>query len=408
MLTAIPAYFARRPVLIVAVGAVTLIIGMGIRHGFGLFLQPMTADLGWTRETFAFALALQNLIWGASQPFAGAVADRFGAGRTIAAGAVLYAVGLYLMATSATALDFQLGAGLVVGIALSGTTNAVILGGVGRIVPDSWRSMALGITAAGGSAGQFLVVPLGQSFITAYGWSTALVLLAGGALVMLLLAGAFAGIGAGGPAAGPAQSLGQAVREAGGHRGFWLLTAGFYVCGFHVMFIAVHLPSFLSDAGFAPMLGAQALGLIGLFNVFGTIAWGALGGRYPKRTMLALLYTARSAVIAAFVLSPMSETGVLIFSAAIGFLWLGTLPLTSGLVAVIFGPRYMSTLFGIVFFSHQLGSFTGIWLGGFLYDSTGSYDMIWYIGVVLGLVAAALHWPIDERPVPRLAKQAAE
>lgn len=404
-MNAISEYFRRRPVLVLLIGTTILIIGFGIRHGFGLFMQPMTTELGWSREAFAFALALQNLIWGIAQPFAGAVSDRYGAGRTIAVGSVLYGIGLYMMSETTTSMGFTISAGLVVGVALAGTTNAVILGAVGRAVPESWRSLALGIVAAGGSIGQFLVVPIGQAFIQNYGWSTALVLLASCTLLMVLLAAAFTG-GQTAPVAGE-QSMGEALKEARGHRGYWLLTAGFFVCGFHVMFIAVHLPSFLLDKGFDLALGATALALIGFFNIIGTISWGALGGRYQKKTMLSLLYTVRSVVIAVFIFLPVTEVSVLVFSATIGFLWLGTLPLTSGLIAVIFGTRYMSTLYGIVFLSHQLGSFAGIWLGGYLYDTTGSYDMIWYIGIVLGLISAALHWPIKERAVQRLAPQGA-
>jgi len=393
----------RTPAVVLAAAVVVLLLSFGIRTSFGLFLAPVSADMGWGREVFAFAMAIQNLVWGLSQPFAGAIADRYGSGRVIAASGALYALGVWLMAEATTPLGITFGGGVLVGIGLSGTGFAVVLSVVGRSVAPERRSLFLGLASAGGSSGQLVMVPLGQAFLDGFGWTTALTLLAAMSMVMTPLAALLAGRPDDGPAAGPAQSLPEAVREAGGHGGYWYLTAGFFVCGFHVAFIGTHLPAFIVDTGAAPVLGAMALALIGLGNIVGSWSFGVLGGRFSKKYLLSTLYFARSVVIAVFVLAPVSETSILVFSGAIGFLWLATVPLTSGLVAQIFGVRYMATLFGFVFLSHQLGSFLGAWLGGFLYDATGSYDVVWWLAVALGLIAAALHWPINDRPVTRLA-----
>jgi predicted MFS family arabinose efflux permease len=393
--------FSRPALIALACGSFIVLLSFGVRSSFGLFLQPMSLDLGWGREVFALALALQNLIWGLAQPFAGALADKYGTGRTIAGGGLLYVLGVYLMASSTTPEALYLSAGLLVGLGLSGTGFGVVLAAVGRSVAPEHRSAALGITTALGSLGQFVMPPIGQAFLETYGWSTAFVLLALGSLGMIAAAAGMRGrSGSGG--LGDTQTLKQALAEAGGHRGYLLLVAGFFVCGWHVAFIAVHLPAYLADGGLSTETAAWALALIGLFNVIGSYTAGILGGRLSKKYCLSVLYTARSILILVFILVPLSTASALIFSAIIGLLWLSTVPLTSGLVAQIFGARYMGTLFGIVFLSHQVGSFLGVWLGGVLYDAYGTYAPIWWLSIALGLIAALLHWPIDEREVARL------
>jgi MFS family permease len=397
----------RTPALVVTAGCLIALLTFGVRAGFGLFLEPMSQDLGWGREVFAFAIAVQNLLWGLGQPFAGALADRYGSGRVLALGGLLYGLGVWLMAHAASPWELQLSAGVLVGLGLAGASFAIALAAMSRAVPEHKRSWVLGIGTAAGSLGQFLMVPLGQAFLGAYGWSTALVLLACGVLMVIPLAGVLQGRvdeGKSSPSAATVdQTLGEALREAGGHGGYWYLTSGFFVCGFHVAFIATHLPAYLVDNGIAPATAAWALALVGLFNVIGSYSAGILGGRYSKKYLLSSLYLTRAVAIAAFVLIPLSTLSVWMFAAAIGLLWLSTVPLTSGLVAQIFGTRYMATLFGIVFLSHQAGAFLGVWLGGYLFDSTGSYGLVWWISVALGVIAAILHWPIDERRVARLA-----
>jgi predicted MFS family arabinose efflux permease len=393
----------RNPVLILVCASVVLILSFGIRTSFGIFLTPVTADLGIGRESFAFAIALQNLLWGASQPLAGAIADRYGSGRVVVVCALMYVLGLVLMASASNGVDLAVSAGLLIGFALSGTGFPVILAVVGRSVDESRRSLFLGFASAGGSSGQLLMVPLAQIFLDGFGWGTALLWLALLSSLMVPLAAVLTGKPTSAAGRVIKQSLSQAIGEAGRHGGYWYLTAGFFVCGFHVAFIATHLPSFIIDRGAAPALGAVALAVIGFGNIIGSLTCGVLGGRYSKKRVLAGLYLGRSVVITLFVLAPVSDVSILLFSAGIGMLWLGTVPLTSGLVAQIFGMRYMATLFGFVFFSHQLGSFLGAWLGGYVFDTTGSYDLVWWIAVALGVAAAALHWPIDDRPLARAA-----
>jgi predicted MFS family arabinose efflux permease len=315
----------------------------------------------------------------------------------------MYVLGLALMAHAANGADLTLSGGVLIGLALSGTGFPVILSVVGRSVDESRRSLFLGLASAGGSSGQVLMVPLGQIFLDSFGWSSALMWLALLSCLMVPLAAALTGKATGGAEQLRKQSLTEALSEAGRHGGYWYLNAGFFVCGFHVTFIATHLPAFIVDRGASPALGAVALALIGFGNIIGSLTCGVLGGRYPKKRVLAGLYLARSLVISLFVLAPASDLSIMLFAGAIGMLWLGTVPLTSGLVAQIFGVRYMATLFGIVFLSHQLGSFLGAWLGGYVYDATGSYDLVWWVAVALGIVSAALHWPIDDRPLVRVA-----
>jgi predicted MFS family arabinose efflux permease len=392
----------RKAFVAVMCGALVLTLAMGIRQTFGLFLSPMSIDLGIGRESFALAMAIQNILWGVAQPVTGMIADKYGAGRVLVVGTAAYVAGLVIMSGAASVSDLQLGGGVFVGLAMSCTSFAVVLGAIGRAVPAEKRSMALGLASAGGSFGQFIMAPVGQGLIAANGWAGALVAMAVVALLMAPLAIVLAGRPESSGSTGAeaiSQSLSQALGEAGRHGGFWYLTVGFFVCGFQVVFIAVHLPAYLGDIGLSASLGATALALIGFFNIVGTWLCGFLGGRYSKKYVLSGLYTLRSLVIVLFLVGPKTEATVLVFAAAIGLLWLGTVPLTSGLVAQIFGVRYMSTLFGIVFLSHQVGSFLGVWLGGVVFDATGSYDSIWIASVLLGLAAAALHLPIAERPL---------
>lgn len=386
---------------VVICAATIMTLTMGLRQSFGLFLKPMSVDLGFGRETFGMAVALQNLMWGAVSPFAGAAADKYGSVRVVVAGALFYAAGLAVMATSSGGFELMAG-NLLIGLALGSAGLSVLLGVVGQVAPPEKRSMALGLTSAGGSFGQFAVVPFGHLLIDASGWSMALVVMAAMALLIVPLARGVA-VPQRHAGAGREQTLREALDEAFRHRGFWLLTAGFFVCGFHVVFVATHLPAFLADRGLPTWVGAWTLALVGLFNIVGSYGAGWLGGLYSKKNLLALIYLSRAGVFLLFILMPLTPASVLLFGAGLGLLWLGTVPLTSGLVAHIFGPRYMSMLYGIVFFSHQVGSFMGAWLGGYAFDATGSYDAMWWLSVALGLAAAALHWPIRERPVPRLA-----
>jgi predicted MFS family arabinose efflux permease len=390
-------------------GALIVTLSMGIRHGFGLWLAPMTMAHGWTRETFAFALAVQNLAWGLAGPFAGMLADRFGAWRVLIGGGLLYALGLVLMALSTSGLAFTGSAGLLLGLAQSGTTYAVIYGVIGRNVDPSRRSWAMGVAAAAGSFGQFLMVPVETFLISHAGWQQALFLLGAAALAILPLANFLREPDrtVTGANAAPEQSVGAALREALRHPSFLLLTAGYFVCGFQVVFIGVHMPSFLKDQGLTPEVATTALALIGLFNVFGTYTSGSLGQRWPKRHILAAIYLLRSIAIVLFLAVPISPTSVYLFSAVMGFLWLSTVPPTNAVVAQMFGVRYLSMLGGIVFLSHQLGSFLGVWLGGRLYDLTGSYQIVWWISIALGVMAAAVNLPIRETAVARPAGAAA-
>ena len=385
-------------------GAAIVTLSMGIRHGFGLFLQPITMDRGWTRETFAFGLAVQNLAWGLAGPFAGMVADRHGAFRVLVGGGLLYAAGLVTMGLSTTGLAFTGSAGLLIGMGLAGTTYPIIFGVIARNVAPEKRSWAMGAAAAAGSFGQFLMMPVENWLIGGFGWQNALFILALAMLLILPLAyGLKQPIDA--AANGPAQSVGAAVREAFGHPSFLLLMAGYFVCGFHLAFIGIHMPSYLKDNGLDIGVATMALALIGLFNVFGTYGAGMLGQRLAKRHILAGIYLLRSVAIALFVLLPLTPMSVYVFSAVMGLLWLSTVPTTNGLVAQMFGVRYMSMLGGFVFLSHQVGSFLGVWLGGRLYDASGSYDVVWWLAVALGVFAALINLPIRETAVVRAQAQ---
>lgn len=384
-------------------GAAIVTLSMGIRHGFGLWLQPITMERGWTRETFAFALAVQNLVWGLAGPVAGGLADRYGAVKVLVGGAFFYAAGLVLMALATSGLAFNGSAGLLLGIAQSGTTYAIVFGVIGRQVDPTKRSWAMGAVAAAGSFGQFLMMPIENWLIGGWGWQNALFVLGGLALVMVPLAFGLrepreAAIGH-----GAHQSVGSALREAFASTSFRLLMAGYFVCGFHLVFIGVHMPSYLKDKGLTPDVATTALALIGLFNVFGSYAAGVVGQRWPKRYALSVIYLLRSVAIALFVMLPLTPWSVYLFASSMGLLWLSTVPLTTGIVAHIFGVRYLSMLGGFVFLSHQVGSFMGAWLGGKLYDSTGSYDLMWVIAVALGVFAALINLPVRESPILRPA-----
>ena len=377
-------------------------IGFGIRASFGLFLEPMTLAKGWSRETFALAMAIQNLLWGVGAPVAGAIADRKGAVPVLVIGAAVYALGLLGMAGSETGTALQLFGGVVTGVGIACTGFAIALSAIARVVTPDKRSLALGLGTAAGSMGQVIFSPLGQTFITLYGWHSALLVLAGVTLLIIPLATLIPRTEDAGRARAAGQSLVQALAEAATHRGYVLLSLGFFVCGFHVAFITVHFPAYVKDLGLPASTGAIALSLIGLFNIAGSFASGAAGQRWSKKNSLSSIYLLRALAITALLISPKTDWTIYLFSAGMGLLWLSTVPLTTGIVGQVFGTRYLATLFGIVFFSHQLGSFIGVWLGGYLYDTTGTYDAVWRAGVALGLLAAVLHLPIDERPLARI------
>lgn len=393
---------------VLACGAAIVTLSMGVRHGFGLWLQPITQEMGWTRQSFAFAIALQNLSWGVIGIFAGMAADRFGAFRVLMGGAVLYGLGLAGMALSPTPLLFALTTGLLIGAAQAGTTYAVIYGVLGRQIAPERRSWAMGVAAAAGSFGQFLMVPVEGWLIASLGWQQALLALSMAVLLIIPLAFGLREPGFQG-AAPPKrdQTIGQALREAFSYPSFNLLMAGYFVCGFQVVFIGVHMPSYLKDNGLSPQVASYALALIGLFNVFGTYIAGTLGQRMPRRFILSFIYLARAVAISVFLLVPLSPLSVYIFSAVMGTLWLSTVPPTNATIAQIFGVQHLSMLGGFVFCSHQLGSFMGVWLGGYLYDATGSYDIVWYIAIGLGVLAGLVNLPIKEAPIQRAQPQAA-
>ncbi len=337
--------------------------------------MPVSADLGWERETFALAIAVQNLVWGISQPAVGYLSERVGAARTIVVGSFLYVTGVYLMSRTGGEMEFHFSAGVLVGLGLSGTSFAVVLGAIGRAFPAERRSLALGMASACGSVGQFAMLPIGQQLIEAHGWSGGLVILAGIVAIMVFLA-----LGCHGRPAVDTTEIpvgrGRALGTAIGHRGYLLLILGFSACGFQITFIIAHLPAYLGDIGLSAGEAANAVALIGLFNIAGTLGCGALGQRFRKKWVLAALYAARSLILVAFLALPASPLAAYVFSAAMGVLWLGTVPLTGALVAQIFGARYMATLFGLAFLAHQMGAFLGVWLGGRLFDATGSYDVV--------------------------------
>ena len=383
-------------------GGAIVTLSMGIRHGFGLWLQPVTQTMDWTRQSFSFAIAIQNIAWGLAGVFAGMVADRFGALRVLMAGALAYALGLVGMAYASTPLLFVGSAGVLIGVAQAGTTYAVVYGVIGRNVPAERRSWAMGIAAAAGSFGQFLMVPVEGFLISTLGWQSALVVLGLMVLTIVPLAwGLREPEFSGGQAVRREQTITQAIREAFRYPSFQMLTAGYFVCGFQVVFIGVHLPSYLKDHGLAPQVASYALALIGLFNVFGTYASGVLGQRVRKTRILAFIYLARAVAISAFLLAPLTPLSVYVFASVMGLLWLSTVPATNAAVAQIFGVAHLSMLSGFVFLSHQVGSFLGVWMGGLLYDQTGNYDAAWLIAIALGVLAALINLPVNEAAIRR-------
>jgi MFS family permease len=389
--------------LIVIAGCLIAVLSFGPRSTMGFFLTPMTSEYGWSRETFALAIAIQNLVWGIAQPFVGMLADKYGTARVLTGGAILYALGLALMSVTSDPLVLQLTAGVLIGLGIAGSAFLLVLAAFARLLPPESRTLGYGIGTAAGSVGQFIFAPLGQGFIGAYGWHAALLLMALTVFAVPFLSYVIRGKPA--PVATRPgerdQSVIEALREAFGHGSYRLLVAGFFVCGFQIAFITVHLPPYLADIGIPATAGGYALALIGLFNIFGSITSGVLSARMPKRYILSALYALRALAIAVFVLMPPSVPSVLVFSAVMGFFWLSTVPPTQQLVVVMFGTRYLATLFGFVFFSHQVGSFFGVWLGGYLYDKTGSYDAVWWLAVALGVFAAIVHLPIREVGVRR-------
>ena len=389
-------------------GAAIVTLSMGIRHGFGLWLQPLTQAQGWGRQEFSFAMAIQNLAWGFMGIFAGMVADKFGAFRVIAWGAVIYGVGLLGMAWATDPWVFALFTGVIIGTAQAGTTYAVIYGVIGRNLPAERRSWAMGVAAAAGSFGQFLMVPVEGLLISQMGWQTALVILAASAMLIIPLAWGLREPAMNTPGQVKRdQTIAQALKEAFKYPSFQLLMAGYFVCGFQVVFIGVHMPSYLKDHGLAPQVASYSLALIGLFNVFGTYIAGTLGQKMAKKKILAFIYAARSVAIVLFLLAPLTPTSVYLFSGVMGLLWLSTVPPTNAAVAQIFGISHLSMLSGFIFFSHQIGSFLGVWLGGYLYDKTGSYDIVWYLAIALGVFAALVNLPVRESPIQRPTPQTA-
>lgn len=395
----------RSPLIIVLAGCLIAVLTFGPRSSMGFFLQPMSQDNGWGRDVFGLAIAIQNLLWGVGQPFAGAITDRFGIVRTLCGGAILYALGLALMAYATTPGMLHLSAGVLIGFGMSGSSFNMVLSGFAKLLPEEWRTLAYGAGTAAGSFGQFLFSPLSVALLGEYGWQVTLLIFGAAMLLVIPLSMALAGASSGTHQSHhPAQSFREALSEAFGHGSYVLLVLGFFTCGFHLAFITAHLPPYLVDKGLAVSWGGWVLALIGLFNIVGSIMSGYLGDRLPKRFVLSGIYALRSVAFLAFLLLPVTPVTALVFGAAIGLLWLSTVPPTSGLVALMFGTKYMATLYGVVFFSHQVGAFLGVWLGGVLYERTGSYDVVWWLGVGLGLFSAVVHLPIREiavaRPVP--------
>jgi len=382
-------------ILVVIAGCAIAAITNGIRTSFGLFTLPATAELGLSREAWGMAMAIQNLVWGLAQPFAGAIADKQGTARVIIAGLAFYAAGLLLMVISPTALLLNLTAGVLCGVGIAASSFSIVMIAFGRNVPQEKRPLIFGVATAASSFGQFAFAPIGQGFISAFGWQSALVYLA--AFLALALALTFALRGKTEQSSGVADlPFMQALSQAWGFGSYRLLVIGFFVCGFHLAFINVHMPAYLVQCGLSPDVGSWSIAIIGLFNIAGSLSAGYLGGKLPKQLLLSAIYFLRAVAIAGFVFFPVTPLTAYIFAAAIGFLWLSTVPLTAGLVSLFFGPRYMGMLYGVAFLSHQIGSFVGVWLGGYVYDTTGSYSLVWYLGILLGLASAAINLPIRE------------
>ena len=395
----------RTALIVLVAGCVISNVGFGIRSAFGLFLEPMTIARDWPRETFALAMALQNLLWGVALPFAGAMADRMGPARVIIIGALIYSVGVWGMSAAESGLALHLTGGILTGTGIAFSSFSIALAAMTRVVGPEKRSLVLGLGTAAGSFGQVLFSPISQGFIAAYGWNTTLLILAATTLLMIPLALLLPGDPSQSSEPHSEQSIGEALSEAVTHRGFLLLTTGFFVCGFHVAFITVHFPAYVKDLGLNPATGAYALALIGLMNIAGSFLSGMMGQRWSKKCSLSGIYLARSVCIFLLLMAPKTELTIYLFAGAMGILWLSTVPLTTGIVVQVFGVRYMATLFGVVFLSHQVGSFLGVWLGGRLYDISGSYDGMWWAGIVAGILAGIIHLLINEKPLPRLSAQ---
>lgn len=390
------------PLVIIAAGCLIALLGFGARSAYGLLLEPMTGARGWGRETFAIAIAIQNLVWGFGVPFASMLADRYGPSRVLAVGAIVYGIGTAGMATATTGAGLTLFGGVLTGLGIALTSFSIALAAMAKVVDPGRQSLVLGIGTSAGSLGQVIFSPLSQLIIAEYGWDSALFFLAASVLFIAPLAFVLPGNAETTGRATIEQGLGEAIVEAAQHRGYVLLTLGFFVCGFHVAFITVHFPAYVKDLGLAAEVGAWAIAIIGLFNIMGSFLSGLAGQRWPKKNGLVVIYSLRAIAISALLIADKSATTIYAFAAVMGILWLSTVPLTSGIVAQVFGLRFMATLFGFVFLSHQLGSFLGVWLGGYLYDRTGSYDVVWWAGVALSIVAALLHMPINERPLRRV------
>lgn len=396
------------PALVIAAGCLIAMLGFGARSVYGLLLEPMTGARGWDRETFALALAIQNLVWGFGVPFASMLSDRYGPSRVLAAGAIVYGIGTAGMATATTGVGLTLFGGVLTGLGIALTSFSIALAAMARVVEPGRQSLVLGIGTSAGSLGQVIFSPLSQLVIAKFGWDSALFFLAASVLFIVPLAFVLPGNKDTGGHATIEQGLGEAIVEAVRHRGYVLLTLGFFVCGFHVAFITVHFPAYVRDLGLAAEVGAYAIAIIGLFNIVGSFLSGLAGQRWPKKNGLVIIYSLRALAIAGLLIADKTPSTIYLFAAAMGILWLSTVPLTSGIVAQVFGMRFMATLFGIVFLSHQLGSFLGVWLGGYLYDRTGSYDAVWWIGVALSIAAALIHVPINERPLQRVYSTASQ
>ena len=396
----------RTPAVVVACGCLIAMISFGPRSSLGFFLTPLSDAHNWGRDVFALAVAVQNLLWGIGQPFAGAVADRFGTNRVLGVGAILYTLGLVIMAYSNTPGQLILSAGVLIGLGLSGCSFTIVLGAFGKLLPQKWRSIAFGAGTAAGSFGQFLYSPIAVALMDKVGWQETLLIFGGVMLLILPLSLALATPAApvGQTAAvKPAQSARQAFAEAFGHRSYILLVLGFFTCGFQLAFITVHLPSYLIDRGLSAEVGGWTLAVIGMFNIVGSLSSGWLANRMPKRYLLSTIYFIRAAAIVAFITLPASPTATLVFGAVTGLLWLSTVPPTSALVAVMFGTRWLAMLFGFAFFSHQVGGFLGVLIGGVAFERTGSYDLVWWLSVLFGVLSAVINLPIVEKPVARPA-----
>jgi MFS family permease len=395
----------RTPMVLIAFGCVIAVISFGPRSTLGFFLTPIGSANGWGRDVFGLALAIQNLLWGLGQPFAGAIADKYGAPRVLSVGAILYALGIYLMAYSNTPGLLYISAGVLIGFGLSGCAMPAIIGALGKLVPESWRSLAFGAGTAAGSFGQFLFSPVAVGLMDSYGWQNTLLIFAGVLLLIVplsltLMAPRRTAPTASG-AAVPAQSIRQALAEAFSHRSYVLLVLGFFTCGFQLAFVTVHLPAYLVDRGLSTQVGGWTLAVIGLFNIIGSLGSGYLGNLMPKRYILSAIYFGRAIAVVAFISMPASPAATLVFGAVTGLLWLSTVPPTSGLVALMFGTRWLTMLFGFAFFSHQVGGFLGVWLGGLLFEMTGSYNIVWWLSVFFGVASAIINLPIVEKPVAR-------